>query len=275
MQNNENEQELNESISNIEQYLPVDDVEEEIAVDGKTERRKGVYLLPNLFTTAALFSGFYAIVSSMQGRLEVATMAIIVAMMMDILDGRVARLTNTQSAFGAEYDSLSDMVSFGVAPAIVMFNWALSGMGKLGWAASFIYIACAALRLARFNTTSDSEDKRYFKGLASPAAAATVACTVWLCSELALVGDDLPSWLQIIAMLETAALGFLMVSNVRYHSFKGLAFKNRVPLAALIIGVVIFAIVIIDPASVLLSMLAIYIFSGILLTVFTKEAFSN
>lgn len=272
MQNDEPEKEVNDSIANIEQYLPVDDVVEEVAVDGQTQRRKGVYLLPNLFTTAALFSGFYAIVVSMQGRLELATTAIIIAMAMDILDGRVARITNTQSAFGAEYDSLSDMVSFGVAPALVMFNWALYGMGKFGWAASFIFIACAALRLARFNTSADAEDKRYFKGLASPAAAATVACTVWLCSELGLVADNIPRWLQIVAMVETAVLGFLMVSNVRYHSFKGLALRGRVPLAALILAVVIFAIIIIEPASVLLSMLAIYIASGVLLTIFTNDS---
>ena len=158
-----------------EALLLIDDHEEEVSVDGKTVRKRGIYLLPNLFTTAALFSGFFAIISGMHGNFENAAIAIFAAMIFDGLDGRVARLMNAQSKFGAEYDSLADMVSFGVAPALVVFSWALVDLGKFGWAVSFIYVACAALRLARFNTQIDTADKNYFTGLASPAAAAVMA----------------------------------------------------------------------------------------------------
>jgi CDP-diacylglycerol--serine O-phosphatidyltransferase len=158
----------------------VDDHEEEVEEGGKTVRRRGVYLLPNLFTTGALFAGFYAIIAALQGNFEAAPIAIFFAMVFDGLDGRVARMTNTSSKFGAEYDSLSDMVSFGVAPALVMFSYALEGMGKFGWSAAFVYVACAALRLARFNTKIGSDDGNFFTGLASPAAAAVVASAVWL-----------------------------------------------------------------------------------------------
>ena len=160
----------NTDLSGIENILPVDEHEEEVSVNGKTERRRGIYLLPNLFTTAALFSGFYAIISGVNGNFESASIAIFVSMIFDGLDGRVARLTNTQSKFGEQYDSLADMVSFGAAPALVMFSWALSGLGKFGWACSFIYLACAALRLARFNAMIDTADKNFFNttGISSP-----------------------------------------------------------------------------------------------------------
>jgi CDP-diacylglycerol--serine O-phosphatidyltransferase len=223
---------------------------------------KGIYLLPNLFTTGALFSGFYAVVSGMHGRFEEATIAILVAMIMDILDGRVARLTNAQSAFGAEYDSLSDMVSFGVAPALVMFSWALSSLGKFGWAVAFVYVAAAAVRLARFNTMAESADKRYFTGLASPGAAATLACTIWLCSSFGLVGEELPVALAVAVAILTALVGLLMVSNFKYHSFKGVALKGRVPMAVLIVAILIFSLIVIDPPAVLLTLLLIYVISG-------------
>ncbi|HBO11299.1 MAG TPA: CDP-diacylglycerol--serine O-phosphatidyltransferase, partial [Halieaceae bacterium] len=164
--------------------LLVDDHEEEVSENGRTVKRRGVYLLPNLFTTGALFCGFYAVVAALRGDFESAPIAIFFALVFDGLDGRIARLTNTASKFGGEYDSLADMVSFGVAPALVVFSWALGDLGKLGWSAAFIYVACAALRLARFNTQVDSADKNYFTGLASPAAACIMASTVWVCHDL-------------------------------------------------------------------------------------------
>ena len=185
--------------------------------------RKGIYLLPNLFTTGALFSGFYAVVAGMDGNFENAAIAIFVAMVLDGLDGRVARMTNTQSDFGAEYDSLADMVSFGVAPALVAFSWALQDLGKIGWVAAFVYCAGAALRLARFNTQLAVADKNYFTGLASPAAAAIVAGNVWVFSESGTSGADIAWWMAIIVPLT----GLLMVSNFKYHSFKVSVFKCR------------------------------------------------
>ncbi|MFA7269368.1 MAG: CDP-diacylglycerol--serine O-phosphatidyltransferase [Sterolibacterium sp.] len=188
-------------------------------------RRRGIYILPNLFTTAALFSGFYAIVQAMNGRFEYSAVAIFIAMVLDGLDGRVARLTHTQSAFGAEYDSLSDMVSFGAAPALVVYEWALKGMGKLGWIAAFIYCACAALRLARFNTNLEVVDKRYFQGLPSPAAAALVAGLVWVLLDLGYTGVQ-ARW---YACILTIFAGVTMVSSLRYWSGKDINLRRSVP----------------------------------------------
>lgn len=221
-------------------------------------RNKGIYLLPNLFTTGALFSGFYAIVAGMDGNFESAAIAIFISMILDGLDGRVARMTNTQSDFGAEYDSLADMVSFGVAPALVTFSWALQDLGKVGWVAAFVYVAGAALRLARFNTQIDTADKNYFTGLASPAAAAIVAGTVWAFSETGATGQDV-AW--VMAILVPLA-GVLMVSNFQYHSFKGLDLKGKVPFVAMLAVVMIFVVVSIDPAKVLLGVFMVYAFSG-------------
>jgi CDP-diacylglycerol---serine O-phosphatidyltransferase len=221
-------------------------------------RNKGIYLLPNLFTTGALFFGFYAVVASMNGLFSNASIAIFIAMILDGLDGRVARLTNTQSDFGAEYDSLADMVSFGVAPALVAFSWALQDLGKIGWVAAFIYVAGAALRLARFNTQIDTADKNYFTGLASPAAAAIVAGTVWAFSEMNATGEDV-AW--IMALLVPIA-GLLMVSNFQYHSFKGLDLKGKVPFVAMLAVVMAFVVVSIDPAKVLLGIFMAYALSG-------------
>ena len=206
--------------------------------------RRGIYWLPNLLTTIALFAGFYAIVQAMNGRFELAAMAIFVALVFDGLDGRVARLTRTQSAFGAEYDSLSDMVSFGVAPALVVYVWALkdfAGMRtvewlgpwlttKLGWIAAFIYCACAALRLARFNTTLDVADKHFFQGLPSPAAACLVAGLVWALNEYQITGQDV-KWLTWTL---TMFAGLSMVSNLKFYSGKDINLRGSVPFSVVV-----------------------------------------
>jgi len=252
----------NIDLSSIESILPIDEHEEEVNVDGQKVRHKGIYLLPNLFTTAALFSGFYAIISAMNGNYENASIAIFVSMIMDGLDGRVARLTNTQSKFGEQYDSLADMVSFGVAPALVMFSWALSGLGKFGWGCAFIYMACAALRLARFNAMIDTADKNFFTGLASPAAAWVVAGIVWVFNETGYVGELLPAALSYLVGVVTAFVGLLMIANIRYNSFKGIDLRGRVPFVVLLLVVIGFALVSMDPARVLLAIGVIYAFSG-------------
>lgn len=232
-------------------------------------RRRGIYLLPNLFTTAGLFAGFYAIVAAMSGNFEAAAIAIFVAMIMDGIDGRVARLTNTQSEFGVQYDSLSDMVCFGLAPSLIVFEWALRSMieqgwlwSKLGWLSAFVYTACAALRLARFNTQVGNEDKHYFQGLPSPSAAAVLAGLVWFCEDNLISGADV--WM--VGAVLTAAMGALMVSNVRYYSFKEIDFKNRVPFVALVITVVVFVVISSHPPSVLFFGFLLYVVSGPLIT---------
>jgi len=228
--------------------------------DQKSEKkpRRGIYLLPNLFTTGCLFAGFYAIVAAMGGRFEDAAIAIFIAMIMDGLDGRVARLTNTQSEFGAEYDSLADMVSFGLAPALVVFIWLLSDLGKIGWLAAFIYTAGTALRLARFNTQVGRADKRYFQGLASPAAAAVIAGLVWVGQDYDLGGR----YMAIGAAIITVMLGVFMVSNVRYRSFKDLDLRGRVPFVAVLVMVLVFVLISIDPPQILFAGFALYALSG-------------
>ncbi len=242
--------------------LLVDEHEEEVSENGRTVRHQGIYLLPNLFTTAALFAGFYAIIAAMRGDFENAAVAIFIAMVLDGLDGRIARLTNTSSKFGAEYDSLADMVSFGVAPALVVFSWALDGLGKFGWSAAFIYVACAALRLARFNTQIDTADKNYFTGLASPAAAAILASTVWVCHDVGWVGNELPLELSVLVGVLTATVGFLMIANFPYYSFKGIDFRGRVPFVVMIAVVLVFGLITLDPPSVLLAGFLLYALSG-------------
>ncbi len=242
--------------------LLVDEHEEEVSENGQTVRHQGIYLLPNLFTTAALFAGFYAIIAAMRGDFENAAVAIFLAMVLDGLDGRIARLTNTSSKFGAEFDSLADMVSFGVAPALVIFSWALGGLGKFGWSAAFIYVACAALRLARFNTQIDSADKKYFTGLASPAAAAILASTVWVCHDLGWVGEALPQEVSVLVGVLTATVGFLMIANFPYYSFKSIDFRGRVPFVVMIAVVLIFGLITLDPPSILLVGFLIYALSG-------------
>ena len=221
-------------------------------------RRRGIYILPNLFTTAALFAGFFAIVQAMNGRFEAAAVAIFVAMVFDGLDGRVARLTHTQSAFGAEYDSLSDMVSFGAAPALVAYEWALKDLGKIGWMAAFIYCAGAALRLARFNTHLDVVDKRYFQGLPSPAAAALVAGLVWVSLDYGYGGEDV-RWL---ACALTLFAGVTMVSTVPYYSGKDINLKKSVPFFVVVAFALAFALVSSYPAGVLFLLFLGYALSG-------------
>jgi CDP-diacylglycerol--serine O-phosphatidyltransferase len=251
--------------------LLVDEHEEEVSENGRTVRRQGIYLLPNLFTTGALFAGFYAIIAAMRGDFESAAIAIFAALVLDGLDGRVARLTHTSSKFGAEYDSLSDMVSFGVAPALVMFSWALGELGKFGWSVAFIYVACAALRLARFNTQIDTADKNYFTGLASPAAASVVASTVWVCNDLGWVGSDLPLELSVMVGVLTATVGFLMVANFPYYSFKGVDFRGRVPFVVMIAVVLVFGLITIDPPLILLAGFLTYAMSGPVLQVVKRR----
>ncbi|WP_299181124.1 CDP-diacylglycerol--serine O-phosphatidyltransferase [uncultured Neptuniibacter sp.] len=229
-------------------------------------RSRGIYLLPNLFTTGALFSGFYAVVASMNGHFENAAIAIFVAMVLDGLDGRVARMTNTSSAFGAEYDSLADMVSFGVAPSLVVYNWVLDDIGKLGFFASFIYVAGAALRLARFNTQIGSTDKRYFIGLPSPAAAAAVAGMVWAATEYEIDGTP---FAYLIA-LYVGIVGVLMVSNVLYYSFKDVSLKEKVPFLILAGIVLAVGIISISPPTFLWMLFLAYAASGPLLWVMRK-----
>ncbi|MFN5745903.1 MAG: CDP-diacylglycerol--serine O-phosphatidyltransferase [Methylococcaceae bacterium] len=228
----------------------------------KAKRRRGIYLLPNLFTTAALFSGFYAITSAMNQQFEVAAIAIFIAMVLDGLDGRVARLTNTQSAFGAEYDSMADMISFGAAPALVMYTWTLSTLGKLGWVAVFVHAAGAALRLARFNTQIATADKRYFQGLPSPAAAAILAGFIWVCTKYDLLGTSI----IYVAMGLTIATGLLMVSNFRYYSFKDIDLHGRVSFLWAILIMLVFAFMFTNPPLVLFVLFATYAVSGPVLT---------
>lgn len=242
--------------------LLVDEHEEEVSEGGRTVRQKGIYLLPNLFTTGALFAGFYAIIAAMRGDYDAAPLAIFVAMLFDGLDGRIARLTHTSSKFGAEYDSLSDMVSFGVAPALVVFSWALGELGKFGWSMAFIYVGCAALRLARFNTHIDTADKNYFTGLASPAAAAIIASLVWVCHDNGWTGAGLPYGLSMVVGLLTAIVGFLMIANFPYYSFKGIDFRGRVPFVVIIAVVLVFSVVTVDPPRILLVAFLAYAASG-------------
>ena len=224
-------------------------------------RRRGIYLLPNLFTTAALFAGFYSIVQAMNARFDQAAVAIFVAMVLDGLDGRVARLTHTQSQFGAEYDSLSDMVSFGAAPALVMYEWALKSMGRIGWIAAFVYCAGTALRLARFNTNIAVVDKRYFQGLPSPAAAALVAGFIWVVDDFKIDAVNTMRWLACVI---TLFAGVTMVSNIPFYAFKDINFRRSVPFWAILL--IVFAVILISshPPTVLFLLFVAYSLSGYL-----------
>ncbi len=230
-------------------------------------RGRGIYLLPNLFTTGGMFSGFFAIIAASQGRIEAACIAIFVAGILDGIDGRVARMTNTQTEFGVQYDSLADLISFGMAPALVMYHWSLSSMkldgitpGKLGWLAAFLYAACAALRLARFNSQVAHVDKRWFIGLASPAAAGLLASFVWTCHSLGLNGTELRY--PVLGM--TVLAGLLMVSRLRYTSFKGGSGpkSGRVPFFALLVAVVVLIALVLYPPKLLLVVTSLYALSG-------------
>ena len=261
MTNSSNEQADSSGVSSSNNSdllaVPVDEHIEEVSENGEKVTRRGVYLLPNLFTTGALFGGFFAIISAMNGSFANAALAIFAAQILDGFDGRVARMTNTESAFGVEYDSLSDMVSFGLAPAIVMYSWALHGLGKWGIAAAFVFTACAALRLARFNTQVGESDSQYFTGLASPPAATLVASGVWLGSGL-----ELSFQLSVAAALIITFVGLMMISNLKYQSFKGLDKNRRVPFVAMLITLAVFIAVIINPPVVLFALAFAYALSG-------------
>ncbi len=228
---------------------------------------RGIYLLPNLMTTGALFAGFYAVIAGLQGNFEQGAIAIFVAMVLDGLDGRIARMTNSCSAFGAEYDSLADMVSFGLAPALLMFQWALQDFGKLGWLAAFIYTVAAALRLARFNTQVGTADKRYFQGLPSPAAAALLAGLIWVVESNQIDLGVTP----IVALVLTIFAGVMMVSNTRYSSFKELNLKDKVPFVTLLVVVLVFVVITIKPAMILFLVFLAYAFSGPIITLLTLK----
>ncbi len=230
------------------------------------KRRKGIYILPNLFTLAALFGGFYAIVMAMNGHFDLAGIGIFCAMVLDSLDGRVARMTNTQSAFGEQMDSLSDMVSFGAAPALIAYEWALKDLGRWGWIAAFVYCACAALRLARFNVNTSVVDKRFFQGLPSPAAAALVAGFIWLLTEFGVergqsvaLGWGVVSWTMFALTLYA---GLTMVTNVPFYSFKDIQMKKTVPFFVIVLIALGLAMISIRPSLVLFCVFVFYGFSG-------------
>lgn len=226
------------------------------------ESHSGIYLLPNLFTTASLFAAFYSIVASLKGQYEPAAIAIFIGMIADGLDGRIARLTNTQTTFGAEYDSLSDMVTFGVAPALLLYSFTLQQLGKIGWLVAFIYTAAVALRLARFNTQLETADKRYFQGLPCPPSGAVVSALVWFChqNELSNMG------IAVLTAIISGTLAVLMVSNVRYYSFKEIDFKGKVPFLYLLLMIILFVAIASNPAMVLFGGFVLYALSGPALT---------
>jgi CDP-diacylglycerol---serine O-phosphatidyltransferase len=242
------------------------DQPEETSVPSEKQRRRGIYILPSLFTTASLFAGFYAIVQAMNGNFEYAPLAIFIAMILDALDGRIARLTHTESDFGAEYDSLVDMVSFGLAPALIMYEWALSGMGKLGWLAAFIYTAGAGLRLARFNTQVGVADKRFFRGLPSPAAAALLVGLVWVLHANGVPGREI----SIAALVVTVLAGVLMVSNIRYRSFKDVDLRGRVSFMTILSLPLVLVLLFQDPPLVLFLTFLLYALSGPLAYIFRR-----
>jgi CDP-diacylglycerol--serine O-phosphatidyltransferase len=220
--------------------------------------RKGIYILPNLFTLAALFGGFYAVVMAIDGRFDLAAVGVFCAMVLDSLDGRVARMTNTQSAFGEQMDSLSDMVSFGAAPALISYVWSLRGLGRWGWFAAFVYCSCAALRLARFNVNTTVVDKRYFQGLPSPAAAALVAGFIWLANDLGYKGSEL-TWPTFAVALYA---GLTMVTNVPFYSFKDVSMKRSVPFVVIVAIALVIAVVNIDPPKIIFGLFVMYGLSG-------------
>ena len=221
-------------------------------------RPRGIYLLPNLFTVAAMFAGFYAIIAATHYMFDHAAIAIFVAMLFDGLDGRVARLTQTESEFGAQMDNMSDMLCFGVAPALVLYEWSLAGVGKIGWLAAFIYTVCTALRLARFLSMDDPENKRYSRGLTTTAAAGFVASILWFCTEHQIVGDQV----RTLALILTVGVALLKVSSIPFRSFKDLDARNRIPFLAIVAIVLVFAFIALDPPDVFLAAFSLYVLSG-------------
>lgn len=226
-------------------------------------RSRGIYLLPNLFTIGSFFGGFFAIIASFAGNYDNAAIAIFIAMIMDSLDGRVARLTNTMTPFGAEFDSLGDMVSFAVAPAVLAYTWSLSTLGKFGWLAAFIYMLAVGLRLARFNTQIGNIDKRYFQGMPCPAAAAVVTSFIWICYDFEFVSKVATVVLALIMI----AVGILMISNIRFRSFKDAELKNHVPFVVILLAVLVLILITFDPSKVLFVVFASYAISGPVATI--------
>jgi CDP-diacylglycerol--serine O-phosphatidyltransferase len=242
--------------------------------EGEKKVHRGVFLLPNALTTGALFAGFYSIIAGINGNFVAAAVAVVVAGLLDGLDGRVSRMTNTQSEFGVQYDSLADRISCGLAPALLAFNWSLASMkdlsplaGKLGWLAAFVYVACAALRLARFNAQADVADKAYFQGLATPAAAGILVVTIWFLADLGVEGESV-RWLMWFA---TIGLGLLMFSHVRYFSGKSWPRGDKVPVGWLILLVLVFVFLAVDPPAMLLLIGLVYLFSGPVMTFAGKK----
>ena len=225
-------------------------------------RRRGIYVLPNAITLAALFSAFYGIIMASNGRFELACIAIFVAAVLDSLDGRVARMTNSQSAFGEQMDSLSDMVAFGAAPALIVYQWALQDLGRLGWIPAFVYIAGAALRLARFNVNIGVVDKRFFQGLPSPAAAAIVMSFIWVMDDAGFKGVSRIDWIEWSAFGVTLYAGLSMVTNAPFYSFKVWGGRRTVPFAVLIVVMLTIALVALDPPRVLFGIFCLYGLSG-------------
>ncbi len=248
-----------QSTDENESMLPIDEHEEIVSEGGKQVRRRGIYLLPNILTLGALFAGFYAVIAGMEGNFNEAGWAILIAGVLDGLDGRIARLTRSQSAFGAEFDSLSDMVSFGMAPALIMFSWAFEPLGRLGWAVSFLYMACAALRLARFNVQLGTVDKRFFMGLQSPVAAGLITFIPWVGYKYEVEVTALVAYPAAAVMVLT---GLLMISNYRYFSFKVLNVKGTVPYMVLLLTLALLVVVAQNPQELLLAMCVIYAASG-------------
>lgn len=238
----------------------------QLAQEDSPEKTKprGIYLLPNLFTAAGLFAGFYAVVAALKGFFDLSAIAIFIAMIMDGLDGRVARLTNTQSAFGVEFDSLSDVVSFGVAPALVVYSWSLSSLGKIGWLGAFLFAACGALRLARFNTQVKRADKGYFQGLPIPAAAAILASLVWFWYDY----TNQAKWFEIMVLVITCLVALLMVSNIRFHSFKNISLRDKVPFIGILVVLLGFICIALNPPAMLFVVFISYAISGPILTLY-------
>lgn len=240
-----------------------DNIHRLIMPNAQALRGRGIYLLPNLFTTAALFAGFYAMMASIHHQFQAAAIGILAAIVLDGMDGRIARMTNTQSDFGAEYDSLADMVSFGVAPAVLAYEWMLHDVGKFGFLVAFVYVSGAALRLARFNVQKTVQDKRFFKGLPSPSAAALVATAIWFADDYQLHGAAAA---VVLTLAVTAAAALLMVSNIRYYSFKDLDLRGRIPFVVLLAMVLGFGFISVDPPLILMLGFVGYTISGILFT---------
>lgn len=232
------------------------------------EQHSGIYLLPNLLTTVSLFAAFYSLVASMQGYYEAAVIAMFIGMIADSLDGRIARLTNTQTEFGAQYDSLSDMVTFGVAPSLLLYQLTLSQLGKLGWLVAFVYTASVALRLARFNTQLDIADKKFFQGLPCPPSAAVMASFSAICYQ-----NNLQNYwvISILTAILALVLACLMVSNLRYYSFKEVDYKGKVPFLYALITIVLFVAIAANPAIILFIGSSLYALSGPMLTLIALQ----